>query len=46
MYILTNMFSRQTTEAIAGIGFICLGAAVYFGLGLGKATVKGEESGG
>jgi APA family basic amino acid/polyamine antiporter len=36
MYILTNMFSQQTTEAAAGVGFIALGAAVYFGLGLGK----------
>jgi amino acid transporter len=33
-YILANMFFRQTTEAALGLGFIALGAAVYFGLGL------------
>ncbi len=46
MYILTNMFSRQTTEAIAGLGFIALGAAVYFGLRLGNVSGRVEGSAG
>jgi hypothetical protein len=29
------MFFRQTTEAAAGVGFIALGAAVYWAMGLG-----------
>ena len=36
VYILTNMFFGQTTEAVVGLGFIALGAAVYFGMGLNK----------
>lgn len=34
VYILTNMFSEQRTEALTGIGFIVLGTVVYFALGL------------
>ena len=41
MYILTNMFSQQTTEAAVGVGFIAFGAAVYFGLGLAKTEPQG-----
>ena len=35
-YILFNMFFGQTIEAVVGLGFIALGAAVYFGMGLQK----------
>ncbi len=45
-YILTTMFFEQTTEAIAGLGFIALGGAVYFGLGLKKAEARADQQGG
>ena len=43
-YILGNMFSQQTTEAVAGLGFITLGAGVYFGMGLQKTEIGGQKS--
>jgi amino acid transporter len=33
-YILASMFLEQTTEAVAGLGFIAVGAVVYYGMGL------------
>ncbi|HWY87610.1 MAG TPA: APC family permease [Gemmataceae bacterium] len=33
-YILGSMFYGQRTEVAAGLGFIALGAVVYFGMGL------------
>ncbi|HZY89509.1 MAG TPA: amino acid permease [Gemmataceae bacterium] len=35
-FVLVNMFSAQPAEAIAGLGFIALGAGAYFLFGLGK----------
>jgi hypothetical protein len=29
-FILTNMFVKQRTEALIGVGFIALGTAVYY----------------
>jgi L-asparagine transporter-like permease len=34
--VLFNMFTTQRTEALVGLSFICLGALLYFGLGLGR----------
>ena len=39
-FILVNMFTHQTVEALAGLGFIGLGAAVYLGLGLGQKMTR------
>ncbi|HZY83338.1 MAG TPA: APC family permease, partial [Gemmataceae bacterium] len=35
-FILVNMFREQLAEARAGVGFIALGAGIYFLFGLGK----------
>jgi amino acid transporter len=35
-FILTNMFFRQTVEALTGVGFIAAGVGVYFALGLDR----------
>jgi amino acid transporter len=35
--VLFNMFTTQRIEALAGVGFIGIGALVYFALGLGRA---------
>lgn len=35
-YVLVNMFLHETVEALAGVGFIALGAAVYGLVGLGR----------
>lgn len=35
-FVLVNMFTHETVEALAGVGFIALGAAVYAVLGLGR----------
>ena len=35
-FILVNMFREQPAEALAGLGFIALGAGSYFLFGLGK----------
>ncbi len=35
-FVLTNMFVSQPREALAALGFIALGAAVYAVLGLGR----------
>lgn len=35
-FVLMNMFTHETVEALAGVGFIALGAAVYGILGLGR----------
>jgi amino acid transporter len=37
-YILGNMFFEQTSEAALGLGFIAVGALVYFAMGLGKRS--------
>src|SRR5215469_12514537 len=37
-FVLVNMFAHETMEALAGVGFILLGAAVYGVLGLGRRT--------
>jgi APA family basic amino acid/polyamine antiporter len=36
VFVLVNMFAHETIEALAGVGFIALGAAVYGILGLGR----------
>jgi amino acid transporter len=36
-YVLVNMFLHQQAEALAGVGFIALGALTYGVLGLGKS---------
>jgi len=36
-FVLVNMFVHETVEALAGVGFIALGAAVYGVLGLGRS---------
>ncbi len=35
-FVLVNMFAHQKVEALAGVGFIVLGAVVYGVLGLGR----------
>jgi APA family basic amino acid/polyamine antiporter len=35
-FVLVNMFRYQTEEALAGVGFIAVGAAIYAVLGLGR----------
>jgi amino acid transporter len=35
-FVLVNMFRNQRLEALAGAGFIAVGVAVYFALGLGR----------
>jgi hypothetical protein len=35
-FVLYNMFTEQPAEALAGVGFIGLGAVLYFLLGLGR----------
>ncbi|HTU19756.1 MAG TPA: amino acid permease [Gemmataceae bacterium] len=35
-FVLVNMFRQETVEALAGVGFIALGAVVYGVLGLGR----------
>jgi amino acid transporter len=37
VFVLVNMFAHETAEALAGVGFIVLGAAVYGVLGLGRS---------
>jgi amino acid transporter len=46
MFVLVNMFLREETilEALAGLGFIALGAAVYGVLGLGRNLPSGLAS--
>jgi amino acid transporter len=39
-FILVNMFRNQRAEALAGLGFIVVGAAVYLALGLGRVKAK------
>ena len=34
--VLFNMFTTQRTEALVGVGFICVGAGVYFALRLDR----------
>ncbi len=34
--VLFNMFTTQRSEALIGVGFMCLGAVLYFVLGLGR----------
>jgi hypothetical protein len=41
-YILGSMLG--TAEAAAGLGFIALGAVVYFGLGLQRKKESAERS--
>jgi amino acid transporter len=36
VYVLVNMFWHEQAEALTGVGFIALGAAVYGVLGLGR----------
>jgi amino acid transporter len=36
-FVLVNMFLHETVEAMAGVSFIALGAAVYGVLGLGRS---------
>ncbi len=36
VFVLVNMFVHERVEALAGVGFIALGAAVYSILGLGR----------
>jgi hypothetical protein len=36
-FVLVNMFVYERAEALAGVGFIALGAAVYGVLGLGRS---------
>ncbi len=36
VFVLVNMFRDQTVEALAGVGFIALGAALYAVLSLGR----------
>jgi len=43
-YILTNTFFQQTTEAVAGLGFIALGAGVYFAMGLQRTGAKRHDA--
>jgi amino acid transporter len=46
-YVLVNMFLHEQVEALTGLGFIALGAAVYAVLGLGRvrpALPAGEPS--
>lgn len=38
--VLVNMFRHQLAEALAGVGFIALGAAVYAILGLGRSQAS------
>jgi APA family basic amino acid/polyamine antiporter len=40
-YVLVNMFVYERAEALAGVGFIALGAAVYGALGLGHSRPVG-----
>jgi amino acid transporter len=40
-FILVNMFFEQPVEALAGLGFIALGAAVYVIFGLGRTGPPG-----
>ncbi len=35
-FVLVNMFVHETVEALAGVGFIALGAAVYAAFGLSR----------
>ncbi len=37
VFVLVNMFAHETVEALAGVGFIALGGAVYGILGLGRS---------
>lgn len=37
VFVLANMFRNETVEALAGVGFIALGAGVYGVLGLGRS---------
>ncbi|MHB1425533.1 MAG: APC family permease [Gemmataceae bacterium] len=41
VFVLVNMFRHQTLEALTGVGFIALGAAIYGVLGLGNSRRKG-----
>jgi hypothetical protein len=36
-FVLVNMFVHEQAEALAGVGFIALGAVVYGVLGLGQS---------
>ena len=40
--VLFNMFTTQRTEALIGVGFICVGALVYFALGLQRTAPANE----
>jgi len=42
LYILANMYSQQRTEVMMGLGFIALGVAVYFGMGLQAPERRGD----
>jgi amino acid transporter len=35
-FVLVNMFKNQSVEALSGVGFIALGVAVYYALGLSR----------
>jgi amino acid transporter len=39
-FILTNMFLRQRLEVLSGLGFIAVGVAVFFMLGLNRPAGK------
>lgn len=41
-FVLVNMFAKQPAEAAAGVGFIGLGAATYFALGLSAPRALGH----
>jgi APA family basic amino acid/polyamine antiporter len=41
-FVLVNMFLHERVEALAGVGFIALGAAVYGVLGLGRTKPSGR----
>jgi amino acid transporter len=40
--VLFNMFTTQRVEALVGVGFICLGAVVFFALGLQRTQPAAE----
>jgi basic amino acid/polyamine antiporter, APA family len=44
-FVLVNMFTHERAEALAGVGFIALGAVVYVVLGLGSTTPRPSVDG-
>jgi amino acid transporter len=43
-FVLVNMFAHETVEALAGVGFIMLGAVVYGVLGLGRTRSSASDA--